>query len=84
MGNKVNTRNVTKPFFRGYEMLPGKYQRSVKKKIMYECGILEATFYRKASGLSVIRPPELKIIESAFKKHGIDPWTGEKKSKSVA
>jgi len=79
MNAENNTLKAVKDSFqKGYEMLPAKYLKKVRLRIMNECGwTTRATFVNKQKGHTSIRKPEIAIIEKIFSEYNLDPWTGK-------
>jgi len=81
MCNTNNTANAVTGFSQAYELLPFKYQLTVRDDIMKECGWKSRnTFHNKKRGIQPLKPPEILIIERHFSKHDLNPWTGKKLS----
>lgn len=79
MDEQVNTvEQVHQTFKAGFEMLPAKYQSTVRDNIIYRCGLTYTSFYNRITGISKIKKLEIPIIEEEFAKHSINPWTGER------
>jgi len=83
MENEIDTTKVIKDnFVKAYEMLSIRCQKNIRMKIMYECDWLAPkTFLNKLDGKTIIRRPEIPIIERIFAEYNLDPWTGEYLSK---
>lgn len=73
-----NTNQKQFAFERGWEKVPKKIQRIIKKKIMegLELRTISA-FYCRLRGEVEPKITEHLVIETAFKKHGVtDIWGG--------
>jgi hypothetical protein len=78
MNKETNTTEVVFSNFKaGYDQLPAISQTPVRLAIMKDCGWkTRATFHSKRKGYTRIKPNESSVIESHFRKHGINPYTG--------
>lgn len=77
--NNTNKQlDKTKNGFReAYDNLPCKTQKQVRKFLMDSIPWGIATFYNKLKGVTAIKPNEVEAVEEAFKKYGLDAWTGQ-------
>ena len=85
--NQSNSTKVLNAFQEAFKVLNGfqeafenlKYRDRVpvRKKLMESLGWAVSTFYIKKNGDTPIKDSEIPVIESVFKKYGIDAWTGK-------
>lgn len=64
-------------FEKAWKALTKVQQRAVEMEIRYECDWALTTFYSKYKGIRPVRKLEVPVVEAAFRKFNIDPWTGE-------
>lgn len=75
----------SKTFIEAYRTLETSNIKTIREKIMRECGWnSRTTFYDKAKGIVPLRLPEEKIIKQIFLKENIDAFTGQPIRKRAA
>jgi len=77
--NTLNeVKSPVKSFSEAFDNLKNKDRGSVRTELMNSLGWAISTFYIKKNNLTPIKESEIPVIESIFRKYGINAWNGKK------